>query len=144
MYHILWQAYREPTPLFYGTAIITSATGLQQGDPCGPAVFSLAIDEVVKAVKAPFNCWYLDDGTMGGSVSAICSDMNELIPAMANVGLTINSSKCEIILPADITDERRKVSVSSLRQLIPGAAVTGEQGQTILGRLSAKLPPRRS
>ena len=133
MYHLLWQAYRESTPLFYGTVIITSATGLQQGDPCGPAVFSLAIDEVVKAVKAPFNCWYLDDGTMAGSVSAICSDLNELIPAMGNAGLTISSSKCEIILPVDITDEQRKVSVASLRQLIPGAAVTDEPGRTILG-----------
>ena len=94
------------------------------GQPC---FHSLAIDEVVKAVKTPL---YLDDGTIGGSVGAICSDLNE---AMANVGLTINSGKCEIILPADITDEQRKVFVASLRQFIPGAAVTDEPGRTILG-----------
>ena len=126
LFQLLWPTYSEPTPLFYGTAVITSATGIQQGDPCGPAVFALAVDQVIRAVTAPFNCWYLDDGAIGGRVSTICSDLKHLIPAMGSVGLTINSNKCEIILPADITSEQMSNSVHSLYQLIPGAAVTGD------------------
>ena len=133
MYPLLWQAYSEPTPLFCGTHMITSATGLQQGDPSGPAVFALAIDQVITAVTAPFNCWYLDDGTIGGKVSTICSDLKQLIPGMARIGLNINPNKCEIIFPADVSDEQRSCAVTSLHQLIPGAAVLQDSERIILG-----------
>ena len=48
LYRLLWQAYSELTPLFYGTFKIQSANGLQQGDPCGLGVFLLAIDAAAK------------------------------------------------------------------------------------------------
>ena len=38
---------REPTTLFHGESSLVSATGIQQGDPIGPALFSLGIDECV-------------------------------------------------------------------------------------------------
>ncbi|KAF0306974.1 Retrotransposable element SLACS protein [Amphibalanus amphitrite] len=133
LFHLLWQAYSAPTPLFYETATITSATGLQQGDPCGPAVFALAIDQVARGVTAPFNCWYLDDGTIGGQVSTICLDLQKLIPAMASIGLSINARKCEIILPDGSADEEAMQAVRRIHELIPGAAVLGASEQTILG-----------
>ena len=133
LFHLLWQAYSEPTPLFCGTSVISSATGLQQGDPSGPAVFSLAIDEVTKAVTAPFNCWYLDDGCIGGKVSTICSDLRHLLPGMARIGLNINPNKCEVILPAGISDEQRNCAIGNLHQLIPGAAILQDSERTVLG-----------
>ena len=43
LYPLVWQAYSLPSNLFFGDSIISSATGVQQGDPLGPALFSLAI-----------------------------------------------------------------------------------------------------
>ena len=59
LYPILRSAYLSPTPLFYGEHLISSESGFQQGDPAGPAIFSLAVDEIARDVTAPLNIWYL-------------------------------------------------------------------------------------
>ena len=46
-YHLFHQAYGKETWLFHGESVIASATGLQQGDPAGPALFALTIDDLV-------------------------------------------------------------------------------------------------
>ena len=52
---------------------------------------------------------------------------------MASIGLDINPTKCEVILPGNIlTDQRAKV-VTQLHELIPGAAVVPAAHQTLLG-----------
>ena len=43
LYPLVWQVYSLPSNLFFGDSIISSATGVQQGDPLGPALFSLAL-----------------------------------------------------------------------------------------------------
>ena len=43
LYRLLWQAYSEPSSLFFGKDILRSETGIQQGDPFGPALFALAV-----------------------------------------------------------------------------------------------------
>ena len=133
LYPLLWQAYSQPTPLYYGTTQIISATGVQQGDPCGPAVFSLAIHPVTKAASCDFNCWYLDDGTLGGEATSVCENLRRLLPAMADIGLEINSKKCEIILPENVTEGSKTSITEMVRQVIPGAAVLTDPELTILG-----------
>ena len=133
LYHLLWQAYSQPTPLYYGTTQIISATGVQQGDPAGPAVFSLAIHPIAKAASCELNCWYLDDGTLGGGTTSVCENLGQLIPAMAEIGLEINSKKCEIILPGGVTEEVKKRTTETVRQVIPDAAILTESKLTILG-----------
>ena len=54
------------SPLVIGGQTIKSASGLQQGDPLGPAAFALAVDPCASAVTAPLNVWYLDDRTIAG------------------------------------------------------------------------------
>ena len=132
-YHLLWQAYSKPTPLFCGVSEISSSTGLQQGDPSGPAVFSLAVHQAVSAVTAPFNCWYLDDGTLGGKVTTICSDVRDLISNMAKIGLDINPAKCEIILSPSVSEEQRSSTVREIHQLLPRASVLTHAEMTELG-----------
>ena len=44
MYRLLWQAYSSPTKLFFGEEGLKSESGIQQGDPFGPALFALAVD----------------------------------------------------------------------------------------------------
>ena len=47
LFNLLWQAYSKPSHLFYRNQILSSATGIQQGDPGGPALFSLGKDHIV-------------------------------------------------------------------------------------------------
>ena len=133
LYPLLWQAYSQPTPLYYGTTEIPSTTGIQQGDPCGPAVFSLAIHSIASDVSSGFNCWYLDDGTIGGDVDSVCNDLERLIPAMENIGLVLNLTKCEIILPRDVSDEQSASATDRLHRVIPGAVILKDHELTTLG-----------
>ena len=45
LYSLLWQAYSSPTRLFFGEEGFASETGIQQGDPIGPALFALSVNE---------------------------------------------------------------------------------------------------
>jgi hypothetical protein len=43
--------------------LISSSFRAQQGDPCGPMIFSLAILPIILSLVSQLNIWYLDDGT---------------------------------------------------------------------------------
>ena len=55
LYSMLWQAYSGSTTLFYGRKYLVSATGIQQGDMIGTALFSMEIDSLVQSLEAKFN-----------------------------------------------------------------------------------------
>ena len=130
LYPLLWQAYSAPTPLYHGTVKIMSATGVQQGDPSGPAVFALATHSIVSSAVCSMNTWFLDDGTLGGNIADVCADLEKLIPAMIRIGLHVNPSKCQIIAPASGANPD---TIEKLHQLIQGATVLAEDQQTVLG-----------
>ena len=133
LYRLMWQAYSQPSSLYFGSTRIESATGLQQGDPCGPAVFSIAVDAVARELVSAFNVWYLDDAAIGGDIDTVCQDLKSAIPALASIGLEVNSSKCEIILPKACPENEGRANVSKLHQIIPGANITGDSDAKILG-----------
>ena len=133
LFPLLWQAYSEPTPLYHGTTVIWSATGLQQGDPSGPAVFSLAVQPTISTVTSPLNVWFLDDGTLGGGIDDICADLRRVIPAMARIGLEVNPTKCEVINSSVAEGQQTTTNMERLDQLIPGAAVLADAEQLVLG-----------
>ena len=58
---------------------MVSATGIQQGDPFGPALFSIGIDSLVQRLESEFSVWYLDDGTIDDSPEKVISCIRELI-----------------------------------------------------------------
>ena len=78
-YHMFYQAYGSSSLLFHGETLIQSATGLQQGDPAGPALFALTIDELTKSLTSELNVWFLDDGTAGDTVEKVADDLDRLI-----------------------------------------------------------------
>jgi hypothetical protein len=41
--------------------LISSSVGAQQGDPCGPMIFSLAIQPIILSLDSQLNIWYLAD-----------------------------------------------------------------------------------
>ena len=61
VYNLTRLAYQHQSELFCGDQIISSASGVQQGDRIGPLLFALAVDDMARSVSAPLNIWYLDD-----------------------------------------------------------------------------------
>ena len=67
--------YSRPSNLFFDTIVRTSATEVQQGDPMGPLMFSLAIHPLVQRLAGlgrggasgralDLVIFYLDDGVL--------------------------------------------------------------------------------
>ena len=46
LHSLLWQAYSNSFALFFGEDVLRSEEGIQQGDPFGPALFALGLDEL--------------------------------------------------------------------------------------------------
>ena len=69
-------AYSTPSFLFFGEDIIPFSEGVQQGDPLDPLPFCLAIHNLVQQLQSELNVFFLDDGTLGGSLEEVLEDSN--------------------------------------------------------------------
>jgi hypothetical protein len=94
LYRLLWQEYSEPTSLFYGKPTLISATGIQQADPFGPAIFSIGVDGIVQQLNTELNIWYLDDGTISDTPEKVFECVRGLVDSFRGVGMEFNQSKC--------------------------------------------------
>ena len=90
-------AYCKPSSVIASGHSITSSTGVQQGDPIGPLLFALAVDQISSGVDSELNVWYLDDATIGGSPESVLSDVRRCITGLKRIGLIVNPKKTEII-----------------------------------------------
>jgi len=52
---------------------------------------------IVKGIKSEFNCWYMDDGTIGGTVQQLIADFDKIVAEGLKLGLVVIVRKCEII-----------------------------------------------
>ena len=79
---------------------IVSSCGVQQGDPLGPLLLSLALQPIVEKIKAldpRLNLWYLDDGIIVGVPSLLQAAWDIIRLDGPGVGLFPNAAKCEWI-----------------------------------------------
>ena len=86
LYHICLLAYQDPSILFSGTKTILSCEGVQQGDPLGPFLFSIAIQPLLTDIKSDLRFGYLDDVTLGGPSNTVDDDIQRLRVASRNIG----------------------------------------------------------
>ena len=77
--------------------LIWSDSGVQQGDPLSPLLFSLAIHDIASSMKSNFNVWYLDDATIAGDPRSVCDDIKRCSCMLADIGLFLNPSKSELV-----------------------------------------------
>ncbi|XP_061706402.1 uncharacterized protein LOC133525602 [Cydia pomonella] len=129
LYPFLHQVYSSPSKLFFNESLIQSQVGAQQGDPLGPLIFSLAIQKVISGPQSPLNVWYLDDGTLGGKPEEVHQDLLTLLPLLRNLGLEVNTNKCEFF-PCSANSH---ASLSSFRNLLPGLKELSSQNFNLLG-----------
>ena len=75
-------AYSKPSSVTASGHSITSSTGVQQGDPIGPLLFALAVDQIASGVECELNVWHLGDATIGGSPESVLSDVHRCITVL--------------------------------------------------------------
>ena len=132
LYPLAHLAYSTPSLLLASNELIESASGVQQGDPLGPLLFALAVDDIARSATSPLNIWYLDDASLGGPLDVVVKDLERMIPDLAAIGLQINPAKSEII-NLDSNDEDLCRAVSAIQKIMPGAQVTNRDNLTFLG-----------
>ena len=130
LYGLLWQAYSSPSKLFFGEDGFLSETGIQQGDPIGPALFALAVDEAARGVQSELNIWYLDDATLGDAPEKVHEDLVRLMEKLSTLGLEINGGKCELTI---LNDDRPDTTEALFRDLLPTVKVVGAHHLSLLG-----------
>lgn len=131
LYPYLWQCYSSPSNLMYNNHSIFSAVGCQQGDPLGPAIFSLAIHPIISALKSKFNIWYLDDGSLGGESSCVLNDLSFLIRKFHEIGLDLNMSKCELYVSQENSNKTK--IIDDFQSICPDIKVMSKNSLHLLG-----------
>ena len=92
--------YGKHSGLWMDGHLLHSHRGVQQGDPLGPLLFSLALQVAIEKVKAradfespgdlDFMAFYLDDGTLAGPGDAVVWFAVELEKELNAIGLSVN------------------------------------------------------
>lgn len=123
------QCYATPSVLWFGDFEIMSQRGCQQGDPCGPPLFCMAMRDMTHVLKSELNIWYLDDGWLGGDPEVVLEDLKTIISKATELGLQLNFDRCELkILGNDFNHE----IYNKLNEIAPG--ITLKEGEkTLLG-----------
>jgi hypothetical protein len=130
LYPYLYQCYRNPSTLFFGNHLISSSVGAQQGDPCGPMLFSLAIQPIILSLDSQMNIWYLDDGTLADYPEVVLSDFKKVINLSQEIGLELNFNKCEIFCCSGDTDLK---VIKEFQNLAPGIKICDRESLSLLG-----------
>lgn len=69
-------SYTTESTLQVEDQTLLSREGVQQGDPLGPLLFCLGARCVSHSCISFFNCWYLDDCCLGGTIEEVSHDIS--------------------------------------------------------------------
>ena len=109
--------------LFHEDFRLNSATGVQQGNLLGPALFALAIHRVTSEVKSDLNVWNLDDGCIGGDPQTVLSNAAIIKNGLSSAGLEINNSKYELLIVNNTTSQGRSKTIKSFQVEFPSISI---------------------
>lgn len=123
LYPFIDSCYSGQSFLRFGQFTLVSDEGPQQGDPLGPLLFCTTAMSLVKRIRSEFNCWYMDDGTLGGDVDMLLQDLRTIIEEGRKIGLVVNTAKCEVITDNDETAEKFRLVAPDIKHIKSSAAM---------------------
>ncbi len=86
-----WCYYYHSAQLRFGHHALLSTSGVQQGDPLGPLLFSLTLSELLKMIKIPEEVKLnLDDGVLIGPRPMIADILSQIQNQGKQFGLLLN------------------------------------------------------
>lgn len=95
--------YAMPARLYYNEFVLSSALGVQQGDPLGPLLLSLVLHPLVHLISSQcnldFHAWYLDDGTIAGDTMEVVKPLSLIQAEGRSRGLHLNINNTELFWP---------------------------------------------
>ena len=116
--------YRQPTRLQFGDRVLSSSSGVQQGDPLGPLLFAAALQPLARELRSrPLDLaiHFLDDGVLAGDLAAVSAALTEVQLRAAEIGLVLNLSKCEVVVFGAVDE-------TTLRAHFPNAFLQNPDG----------------
>ena len=92
----------EDPYLWFDKWTLRSKEGVQQGDPLGPLLFSLAIQQIINTISEEcpgldLNQWYLDDGVIAGKHDEVLKAFNIIQKMGPPLGMDLNIKKNELV-----------------------------------------------
>ena len=100
-----FSAYSQPSYLFFGSHILNSDEGAQQGDSEGPPIFCDTINDMIHSLTSALNFWYLDDGNLADKFRVVFEDLKLVIERARMLGLKVKPSKCELTFLGSPSEE---------------------------------------
>ena len=93
--------YSKHSDLFFNSSTVDSQTGVQQGDPPGPNLFSLVIWPLIDEIESKLpnlskHCCYLDDEIIAGIDIELCKALEILSESREKFGLELKKDKCKL------------------------------------------------
>ena len=91
--------YRQPSRLQFSERALESSAGVQQGDPLGPLLFSLALQPLASELRGgsvDLAVHYLDDGVLAGDIPALGAALQLAQRRAADIGLELNLGKVRV------------------------------------------------
>jgi len=126
---VITQAHMALSYLLFGKEIVSSAQGLQQGDPLATALFCLVVQPLLESLQWPLSLWYLDDGTLGDPGAQVVEDLRRVIAAAPFLDLHLNAGKCELLVMGNSDAQ----SVEEIKSLLPDIKILDRTSTTHLG-----------